>query len=205
VTDLAQPAVALFDLGGVLFHYEPGVRWRGLADVAGLTPEEVQKRLSASGYAEACDQGRYRGAAAFEAGVRVLGHRLSRERFTHLWVSAFRPDERLFEIAVQLKARLQVALFTNNSDLVREGLEMLWPAVLAPFLPRVFSADLGLTKPDPRAYLKVAELLGYPPARILVIDDGPANTGCAASLGFPCIDYRGPDDLIRALAAHGLP
>lgn len=204
MTDPVTPAVALFDLGGVLFHYEPEVRWQALAEVTGLTATEVHKRLSASGYAEACDQGRYRGAQVFEAGVRALGHRLSRERFTHLWTSAFRPDERLLDIAVSVKQTAQVALLSNNSDLVREGLERLWPAVLAPFMPRIFSTDLGLTKPDPRAFLKVAELLGTEAERILVIDDSPANTASASSLGFPCIRYRGPEDLRHALARHGL-
>jgi len=205
VTDQAPIDAALFDLGGVLFHYEPHVRWQALAEATGLGADEVQKRLSTSGYAQACDAGRYRGAAAFEAGVRHLGHRLSRERFTHLWVSAFRPDERVLDVALALKTRLQVALLTNNSGLVRDGLETLWPAVLAPFMPRIFSADLGLTKPDPRAYLKAAELLGLPPERVLVIDDSPANTASATSLGFVGIDYRNPDDLARTLAAHGLP
>ncbi|MGE0622205.1 MAG: HAD family hydrolase [Pseudomonadales bacterium] len=204
MTEPGGITAVLFDLGGVLFHYEPEVRWQALAEVTGLTATDVQKRLSVSGWAQACDQGRYRGARAFDAGVRSLGHRLSRERFTHLWVSAFRPDERVLDIAVRLKAHVQVALFTNNSDLVREGLENLWGAVLAPFMPRIYSADLGLTKPDPRAYLKAAELLGAPPERILVIDDSPANTASAASLGFPCIDYRDPEDLLRALATCGL-
>jgi HAD superfamily hydrolase (TIGR01509 family) len=205
VTDQDPIAAALFDLGGVLFHYEPHARWQALAEATGLRADEVQKRLSASGYTQACDTGHYRGAAAFAAGVRALGHRLSRERFTHLWVSAFRPDERVLDMALALKTRIQIALLTNNSDLVRAGLEQLWPAVLAPFMPRIFSADLGLTKPDPRAYLKAADLLGVAPGRILVVDDSPANTASAASLGFVCIDYTDPDDLLRALATHGLP
>ena len=108
------------------------------------------------------------------------------------------------EIAQTLKTALPIALFTNNADLVRHGLEALWPAVLAPFMPRVFSADLGLTKPDPRAYLRIAELLGRVPEEILVIDDAPVNTATAESLGFSCIDYRSPESLCHALAARGM-
>lgn len=199
-----QVRVALFDLGGVLFHYDPESRWQAFAEHTGLGAGEVKKRLSASGFAQACAEGRYRGAAAYEAGIRALGHRLSRERFTHLWVSAFRPNERVLEIAQTLKTALPIALFTNNADLVRHGLEALWPAVLAPFMPRVFSADLGLTKPDPRAYLRIAELLGRVPEEILVIDDAPVNTATAESLGFSCIDYRSPESLCHALAARGM-
>lgn len=197
-------AVVLFDLGGVLFHYEPDRRWQAFAELTDLTADEVKKRLSLSGYAIACDQGRFRGKRAFQEGLRALDHRMSMERFVHLWVSAFRPDEAVLEIARRVQENTAIATLSNNSDLVRDGLEALWPAVLAPFMPRIFSADLGLTKPDPRAYQKAAELLGHPPEQILVVDDAPMNTATAASLGFDVLDYQDPAHLASALKARGL-
>ena len=77
-------------------------------------------------------------------------------------------------------------------------------AVLAPFMPRIFSADLGLTKPDPRAYQKAAELLGHPPAEVLVVDDAPVNTATAASLGFATIDFTDAEQLAAELETQGL-
>lgn len=197
-------AVVLFDLGGVLFHYEPEVRWQAFAEQTDLSPEDVRKRLSSSGYAMACDQGRLRGRKAYDQGQSALNCRMSMERFVHLWVSAFKPDERVLDIARLVQEQTAIAIFSNNSDLVRQGLESLWPAVLAPFMPRIFSADLGLAKPDPRAYQKVAELLGHSPQEVLVVDDAPVNTATAASLGFDVIDYTDPAQLNRELQHRAL-
>ncbi len=194
----------LFDLGGVLFHYEPERRWTALAAMTGLSAAEVQKRLSTSGYSQACDTGRYRGKRLYDEAYRLLGQRLSRERFVHGWVSAFRPDETVLDLALRLKENTPIALFTNNSELVREGLEALWPAVLAPFMPRIFSADIGRTKPDPRAYEQAAVLLGEPAETILVIDDAPVNTASAAALGFRTLTFADARTLETELAAMGL-
>jgi putative hydrolase of the HAD superfamily len=197
-------AVVLFDLGGVLFRYDPAVRWRAFAALTGLSEVEVRRRLSASGWARACDQGRYRGQAAVEAGLSALGARLSRERFTEAWMSAFAPDDAALDIGRAVQARTPSAVFSNNSDLVREGLEARWPSALASFRPRIFSADLGLTKPDPKAYLAAARILEQSPEAILVIDDAPVNTATAASLGFPTLLYRDPSCLADELGRLGL-
>ncbi len=203
---MARPQAVLFDLGGVLFRYDPQTRWQAFAGQTELPPDEVRRRLSSSGYSMACDQGRFRGNRAYREGIRALGCRMSMERFVQLWVSAFRPDEAVLDLARQVQADdgPAIALFTNNSDLVRDGLEAFWPAVLAPFMPRIFSADLGLTKPDPRAYQQVADLLGASPEQVLVVDDAPVNTATAASLGFDVIDYVNPHELASELRGRAL-
>lgn len=202
---MSAARVILFDLGGVLFSYQPDVRWQAFAEQADMAADEVRRRLSSSGYAMACDQGRFRGNRAYKEGIKALDSRMSMERFVQLWVSAFRPDEAVLDIARRLQTSgYAIAIFSNNSDLVREGLEAFWPAVLAPFMPRIFSADLGLTKPDPRAYQKAAELLGHPPAEVLVVDDAPMNTMTAASLGFETIDFTDSAALVQELEARGL-
>lgn len=202
---MSTASVILFDLGGVLFRYQPQIRWQAFAEQTGLSAEEVRRRLSSSGYAMACDQGRFRGNRAYTEGIRALGSRMSMERFVQLWVSAFQPDEAVLGIARHLQeAGLAIAIFSNNSDLVRDGLEAFWPAMLAPFMPRIFSADLGLTKPDPRVYQKAAELLGHPPTEVLVVDDAPMNTVTAASLGFETVDFTTADALSTELEKRGL-
>ena len=115
--------LVLFDLGGVLFRYQPEVRWQAFSEQTDLAAEEVRRRLSSSGYAMACEQGRFRGNRAYREGIRALGSRMSMERFVQLWVSAFRPDEDVLDIARRLQdAGLAIAIFSNNSDLVRDGL-----------------------------------------------------------------------------------
>lgn len=201
---MPAPALVLFDLGGVLFAYDPDRRWQRYGALAGLPAAEVARRLSASGYARACDEGRYRGLRAHQEGTRLLGLRLSMERFVDVWVSAFTPNLEVVDLARAVKPQAAVALLSNNSDLVHLGLEDRYPDALAPFMPRIFSADLGVTKPDPRVFLKAASLCGRQPEEILLIDDSAANTSSAAALGFQTHRFTGVATLRDALTALNL-
>jgi putative hydrolase of the HAD superfamily len=55
---------------------------------------------------------------------------------------------------------------------------------LAALVERVFlSAELGLLKPDPAIYLRVAEELGIPADRVVFVDDKAGNVAGAESVG----------------------
>ena len=166
-----------------MFSYTPEVRWQKFAEHTGETPAAIRKRLADSGYAQACDMGRLKTQKAYQEGVRLLGKRLSEERFTQIWVSAFKPDEAVIAVAIELKAHCGVALLTNNSTMVRSGLESAYPHVMELFRPRLFSTDLGRMKPDPRVFVAALELLGCAGDEALLIDDSVNNVSIAESLG----------------------
>jgi len=53
------------------------------------------------------------------------------------------------------------------------------------------SCHLGLRKPDPAIYAKVAELLGVPPAVCVFIDDRERNCDAARAVGMRALRFRG--------------
>jgi len=148
--------------------------------------------------------GRLKGNKAYKEGIRLLGKRLSLERFVQIWVSAFKPDEAVLELVGELKNRCALALLSNNSDLVRNGLESAYPHVMELFRPQLFSADLGLMKPDPRAFAAALELLGSEASTTLMVDAAICNTSTAESLGLSSHTFRDADGLRTALADCGL-
>jgi HAD superfamily hydrolase (TIGR01509 family) len=164
----------------------------------------MRKRLADSGYAQTCDMGRLKGQKAYMEGIRLLGKRLSLERFTQIWVSAFKPDEAVLELVGELKNRCALALLSNNSDLVRTGLESAYPHVMELFRPRLFSADLGLMKPDPRTFSAALDMLASPAKETLLIDDAISNTSTAEALGLAIHTFQDADGLRGALADYGL-
>ncbi len=194
----------VFDLGGVVFRYRPERRLEAFAAVAGRSPEAVGKALMDSGYSTSCDAGRLTGEAAYREGIRLLGRRIGFERFRSLWISAFEPDPDVVGLAVRLRPRVQVAMLTNNSDLVRGGLEARYPEVMELFRPRVFSADAGLLKPDPRLFSTMLDLLGLGPARVVYVDDDAAHADAAAALGMDSCRYQSAAALACALRARKL-
>lgn len=194
----------IFDLGGVVFHYSPEVRWRKFAALTGEAPIEVRKRLSDSGYSQSCDAGRLKGERAYAAGVDLLGTRLSLERFCDIWVSVFTPNAEVIDIARKLKRRCSIALLTNNSDLVRLGLERRFASELELFRPRLFSADFGLLKPDPRLFTRALDIVGVKPEDALLVDDASKNTDTAGAFGMPAHHYSDPATLSAHLRGLGL-
>lgn len=197
-------AAAVFDLGGVVFRYRPERRLDAFARATGRSAAELQKALIDSGYARSCDAGRLTGEAAYREGTRLLGQRLGFGRFRSTWIEAFEPDPDVVALVRRLRERLPVAMLTNNSDLVRSGLEARYGDVMELFRPRVFSADTGMLKPDPRLYRTLLELLEQPPARVLYVDDEPVCTAAAAALGMPAHRFESAASLQTLLASQGL-
>lgn len=187
---MANIRAVIFDLGGVAFHYHSERRLEKFAAHTGEAPETIRKRLFDSGYSQSCDSGRLKGEAAYREGIRMLGHRITLKHFRDLWVSAFSPDEKVIELARAAKARTAVALITNNSALVRDGLELHHPQAMEAFRPQLFSADLGIMKPDPRFFAAMVDLLGVEPAEALFVDDAAKHIAGAASMGFAVHHFR---------------
>jgi hypothetical protein len=82
-------AVVVFDLGGVVFRYLPERRLAMLAELTGRSTTQIRKTLMDSGYSRSCDAGRLDVEGAYREGIRLLGQRLSLDRFAGLWTSAF--------------------------------------------------------------------------------------------------------------------
>ena len=201
-----RPALraAIFDLGGVVFRYREEHRLAGFARISGRSSEELRKRFLDSGYRLACDAGRLDADGAFREGLRLLGRRISMARFRDLWADAYEPDLEVVGLAAALKRRLPVALVSNNSQLAREGLERRHPDVLDLFRPRLFSADAGLLKPDPRLFRTVLQLMGQAASQTLYVDAEASHVAAAAALGFPTHHFTGSAGLEADLAARGL-
>jgi len=200
------PRALVFDLGGVVFHYQPDRRLAGFAQATGLDAATVRKRLMDSGYSRSCDAGRLNAEAAWREGCRLLDTRLGFERFQSLWVSAFEPDEAVVALVRRLKRETPVALamLTNNSALVRRGLEQRFAAVLELFRPRLFSAEAGVLKPDPRLFRTLLTLMGREPEEVLFIDDDAAHVGAAQALGMGALRFTGAAELEDRLGTLGL-
>jgi HAD superfamily hydrolase (TIGR01509 family) len=181
----------IFDLGGVVFRYDPESRLANFAAHTGTPAQLIRKRLIDSGYSLDCDSGRLKGEAAYREGIRLLGHRVTMERFRDLWVSAFTPDDDVVALAQRLKARCAVALLTNNSAVVREGLELHHPDAMGVFRPQLFSSDVGISKPDPRIFDALLNLLGIEPDQALFVDDAARHIASAASIGLAVHHFRG--------------
>lgn len=125
---------------------------------------------------------------------RELGNVLAETRF---WA-----DETVVGLLRDARAAgLPVLLVTNATPWLADDLALLgltgedglFDAVLS-------SADLGVTKPDPRIYREAVRRAGVAADRCLFVDDRRENVDAAVALGMRGLLYREPADLAAVLA-----
>jgi len=107
-------------------------------------------------------------------------------------------DTELVALAQQFRADgFAVALLSNDSSALLDKLQGL--GIDSLFDPLVISAQIGVMKPDPRAYQTVLDRLGRPAPETIFIDDMPANIAGALALGIHGIHYTTTAALRTAL------
>jgi putative hydrolase of the HAD superfamily len=89
----------------------------------------------------------------------------------------------MFDLLRRAKdAGLRLALLSNSwgNSYDRTGWDDLFDAV-------VISGEVGMRKPEPRIFQHVAELLGVPPERCVMLDDLPWNIEAARAAGMSAL------------------
>lgn len=201
----AAPAVVLFDLDGVLVHYDHAPRLRVLAERSGTSVETVARALFDSGLERDADLGLHDAQGQVDAFSRRLGRPLSLADCIQARRASMRADAGVLALAQALARHAQVVILTNNNLLLRDHL----PAICAPLFPlfegRVFcSAQYRLCKPDPAIFLRCLDDLGVAPAQALFIDDKQANADGARHAGLRAHHYTALPTLRAWLRECGL-
>lgn len=202
----------VFDLGGVVFHWQP----------AQLLRETLPARAVDAGAAEALAAAVFQGFtrdsdwAAFDLGrvdADSLAARIARR--TGLAAAEVRavidavplhlkPDPATVALIERLAdADLRVAFLSNMPASYAEHLQRLNP-FFARFDGGVFSSQVGLMKPDAAFYARAESLLGLDAAAVVFIDDVQANVDAARAVGWDAFVYRDGTQCARELAARGL-
>jgi putative hydrolase of the HAD superfamily len=74
----------------------------------------------------------------------------------------------------------------------------------APIDVLVFSADLGLAKPDPAIYAAADSAYGTTPADVVFFDDKPENVAAARAHGWDAHVWVGPEEALAMLAQRNV-
>ena len=193
----------LLDLGGVIMDVDFHASFSSWARDADVEVACISKRW--------CDDDAFR---AFEVGAidfgeylasvtRSLGIELTRAQWRTGWNAVLRG---LFDDVVGLLPEVASALplygFSNTNPVHREEWEPRFSDALAPFRKIYASCEIGLRKPDVKAYLRVADDMGFAPAHILFVDDSLVNVLGARAAGFDARHVTCPDEVVSIL--HGL-
>ncbi len=200
----------IFDIGNVIVREDFGAP----ADALQVSEKECRRAL----YHERDHYlNRYMtGTLSFEAYATFFFGQLGPESNTHsldLLRSSLRsywhsPDLEVISLIRRISPDIRRALLSNSWPELEERARSFngTPYAFMPlFEPYVyFSHNIGVRKPDAKAFQAVVDSLKVPAATCLFIDDKKRNTDAAESLGMRCHLYSTPAALEKCLDSYGL-
>jgi len=98
-------------------------------------------------------------------------------------------DAGLHQFVNGLRANYKIGLLSNAWSGARSVLDQRYH-MLDIFDVTIFSAEVGLAKPDPRIYQLVLGKLGVEAAQAIFVDDFQANIDAANSLGMHGVSFK---------------
>jgi 2-haloacid dehalogenase len=199
------PAAVVFDLGGVLIHWDPRHLYRRLLP----DDEEVEAFLDEVGFL-AWNHEQDAGAGWAEA---VASHSA---RFPHrAELLAAYPARFPETLAGQVEGTVALVQELHAAGTRLVGLTN-WSAELFPHAEETFaflelfegvlvSGREGVAKPDPAVFALLLERYRLDPAATVFVDDSPVNVAAAESAGLVALLFTDPEQLRRDLRRLGLP
>ena len=188
----------VFDLDGVIRHYDRAHE-RDIEQRFGLIPGSLVATAFGGSLGHDFMCGRIDHARFADQLGSLLRSAEAAAEFVEMRAEV---DHEAVAVVRALQAMMPVALLTNGST--RTQLELAEAGLHDAFHHVFNSAETGVPKPDPRAYLNVVEALGSPVGRTAFVDDFPHNVEGAIAVGMVGHHYRGLDGLMAFLADHGV-
>jgi glucose-1-phosphatase len=197
-------SVLVFDLRGVVFHFDPRRRLRLMAAASPLSELEVDGALWGSGLSADADRGLYDAREQVVESQTRARLALDYGQMRDVWVSAFDPSAEVIGLLDRLRPALTVASLSNNSELIRFGLQHHWPELMARFRPSLWSHQAGELKPAPGVFDYARRRLGTQAAEICLVDDDEENVAAARAAGWDALRFTDVPSLEVALQERGL-
>jgi len=193
-------ALAL-DLGNVLVKVDHYRFCRPLAELAGLTPEEVYHRVFASNLEPDYDTGLL---TTEEFYLRVTAHfgvSLPFSQFSAWWTDIFDPMEGMAELVGHLATKYPLHLISNTNSLHFDYIKKNY-ALLEHFQSFTLSFEVGSRKPEPGIYQALIQQTGLPAPECLFVDDKVPFVEAAHQQGLTAWQFTSPERFVQDLYRH---
>jgi glucose-1-phosphatase len=200
----------LFDFDKTLYAYDFRKRLPALSRFSGVSQYHLAKTWWAGGYEVRAELGEWQTAADYlDKFAEVTGARLTLDQWCEARHAASTPNPGVID-ALRLAATLgTVSLFSNNPPPFVATLPRMAPDVSEILGPNVLvSCEIGIRKPDPKAYTAALQHYGATGAEAFFVDDSAANIAGAEVDGITSFHYTSAADVpaldaaIRSFAAR---
>src|SRR5260370_12414591 len=186
-------------MGRVLIRVDISRIKDGLAVSLPLTPEDVWSAIETDPRWLDWQEGRISPRDWHLHLTKRLGVSLTFEQFSEVWNRALDPKPMHSESFLEsLSKNYRLALLSNTDPIHMSHEEARFPFFR--FFPiRIYSYDVGASKPDPIIYRKALQACKVRAEEAVYIDDIAAYAEAATPLGMAGIVFHSPDHLQTAL------
>jgi len=195
----------LFDLGGVVIDIDFDRIFKKWSLYSGLPLQEIKSAFSVDAAFEQHELGQIDSADYCRYLCDSIGMDMSFEEFSQGWndimVAPIKPTVKLLK---HLSTQIPLYALSNSNPLHKAYWENTYADELGYFNQIFVSSDIGCRKPDPGAYLLVAEKLNVDPQNIVFFDDLATNVEGARNLGMQAVHVESPTDITSFIASTHL-
>jgi len=180
----------IWDMGGVLVRTENQAPRERLAERHGLTLKQLYNLVFDTEVSAKATLGIVQEESVWQNIARTLN--LDPEglaAFMQEFWAGDGLDAGLHQFVNGLRANYKIGLLSNAWSGARSVLDQRYH-MLDIFDVTIFSAEVGLAKPDPRIYQLVLGKLGVEAAQAIFVDDFQANIDAANSLGMHGVSFK---------------
>ena len=194
----------IFDIGRVLIRVDISRAMDGLASGLSLTPQEVWSAIQNDPHWLDWQEGRISPRDWHLHLTKRLGASLTFEQFSELWNRALDPVPIHSEAFLEgLSKNYRLALLSNTDPIHMSHEEARFPFFR--FFPiRIYSYQVGASKPDPIIYRKTLEACAVRAEEAVYIDDIAEYAATAARLGMTGIVFQSPEQLRSEFRSLGI-
>jgi len=191
----------IFDVGGVLFQQPDRSKQRGWEQRLGLADGTLESTIWDLPVSQQATVGLASRAEVWAAVASrfsldpVVTAALEEDYF-----SGAEWNVPLIEYARLLRARYKTGILSNTWPDARQAVQA-WVNEQA-FDELIFSAEVGLVKPDRRIYELALERLQVQPVEAIFIDDIPRNVEAAQAIGIAGIRFETTEQTITMIEQH---
>jgi epoxide hydrolase-like predicted phosphatase len=201
---IQQPLALLFDMGGVVIRIDFDRAFQAWQAKSQLSLEEIRQTFKFDLQYERHERGEIVAPEYYDHLARTLQIENDHDHIAAGWNSIFVGE--ITETTAMVRAvrsSVPCYAFTNSNAVHAVTWSSKFPMVIESF-DRIFSShEIGLRKPERRAFDHIAKSIGVALGSIVFFDDLLENVQGASAAGLRAIHVRSPKDVQTGLESFG--
>ncbi|HEY4837665.1 MAG TPA: HAD family phosphatase [Candidatus Acidoferrales bacterium] len=187
-----QPEIRaiIFDIGRVIIALDPRRAIDAIGAGSALAPDKLWAAVQNDPLWMGWQEGRVTPREWYENLIARFHTPISFDEFCNAWNSVLVPKlilpESLFK---QLSKKCRLVLLSNTDPIHVRCIESKFPFVRY-FPKRIYSCEVGASKPGPKIFRAAIKAAGVPAKQILFIDDVRENVMAARRVGLRALQFR---------------